>query len=602
MTKKIIFLFIITQQFSANANVTDDYGTIYVKSAKEKTSTSDVASFDRKAIEDSGAVSLRDLLHRVPGIQLQRTGGAGQLTTINMRGTDNRHTLVLVDGVRQEDVTSIDGSSRLEFLSLDNIEKLEVIKGSQGVLYGSSAIGGVINITTKKNNSSFVKARLGSFKHRSLSGMLGRKFNNLSTSLNFNISEEDGFSSQRPVAGDLSDNDGYKALAGQLNIAYVSDRLDVKAWVKLDNHDYEYDSEFGDEFGDSGSYNSKDYGTQVSYQFSDKTSLESLIAFGDVTRELISIDNNSKLSLPFEGSRLRAEQSLAIDYSLGSFVMGWEASEERADALGSQLSDKLKLHRAGVFINSIYDVKKVISVSSGVRFEKMQRAGERFTYQVGGLIPFYKLKARLNYTTGFKAPTLYHYFASLGSNQNLKPETSQSFDTSLEYEEDKYLLKLSYFATNYDNYIDYYNNPLDFRLSHYVNIKGARIKGFEFSYKHEVSDRVEFSLDHTLMQTLNQSSGRYLVRRPRHQSSGEVTIKMPWSLSTSLLYQYMGRRDAINGVLPSYSLMDLTFKKNIGLKSKLLIKLNNILDKDYEEIRGYLTPSRNVMVSYQRSL
>jgi vitamin B12 transporter len=143
MTKKIIFLFIITQQFSANANVTDDYGTIYVKSAKEKTSTSDVASFDRKAIEDSGAVSLRDLLHRVPGIQLQRTGGAGQLTTINMRGTDNRHTLVLVDGVRQEDVTSIDGSSRLEFLSLDNIEKLEVIKGSQGVLYGSSAIGGV---------------------------------------------------------------------------------------------------------------------------------------------------------------------------------------------------------------------------------------------------------------------------------------------------------------------------------------------------------------------------------------------------------------------------------------------------------------------------
>lgn len=565
-----------------------------------KETTSDITVFNRLAIERSGAIEIKDLLQRLPGVQLQRNGGAGQTTTINMRGTDNRHTLVLIDGVRQEDITSIDGSTRLEFLPLSNVERVEVMKGSQGVLYGASAIGGVINIVTRKKDLSSLQLEAGSFGHKKVAGSFRKPSDDWLYSLDFQVTDVEGYSTRNPVAGTASDDDGLRSQQVRVKARKGGDRYHLSFWTNVSSAVYDYDGTAGDEVGDKGTYRSQDIGGQFVYDHSKSWRSETTVNYNDIERDFSGTTGSSLFRFLYEGRRYRLDHFHTFSLGALTLVSGLEATEEQAMALDSYLDETKKLHRGGVYSNAHFKLRNII-FDSGLRYERMQNAGDRATYKLGARVDLGHFSTRLNLSSGFKAPTLYHYFTAFGANSELRPEKSRTIDATLQYSfSPSSFIKTTFFSTRYDDYINYFSNPTDSNLSRYENLNDVAIDGVESSLAFNLGTLAQVNFNYTFMNTQDKDSGSYLLRRARIQSSADITAFISDTIDTTLAFAYVGRRDDVSSVLPGYSVLHATLRKKLGKSSRVLFKVNNVLDKQYEEVAGFQSDDRNFLLSYSR--
>ncbi len=560
-------------------------------------STSAIYVIDQSEIESMNATSVADLLKRKGGFSVQTNGAFGKASSINLRGTDNRHTLVLIDGVRVTDITSISGGTRLEFLDPAQIEKIEILKGNQGVLYGSEAVGGVISITTKKGAGSQVALEYGSYDKKKVSAHNSFSKGDNRVSVTGSFQDVDGISAYNEdrISGNI-ENDGFKQSDLLINWQNRSiDKLILDFQGEFKNSSYLYDDSSADNPNLNGEYKTARYALSSTYNHSKLVNLDFTYSHFNVDRKLFGENSYGKFTYLYQGNFNRYTLVNRSFYSEGGeLVTGIEYEREKTKALDSLLNQTRSKERMGAYINN-YNKFGGLILEEGIRYEDLQFFGDKFVYRLGAGYNFNNLTVKVSQGTSFKAPTLYQSFAQFGGNRNLEMESSTSRELSLLYKNKNYMNEVTYFEIDYDKYIDY-----DTTRSIYNNSGDYESYGVEWNQQY-TSERFDIGLFYTFLRSKNKITGATLPRRSKHNLgfNAEFRLDDHWSFLTDS--QFRGKRTDSNGKkLTSYYLTNLGVQYNWNKSSdRISLSLNNIFNKSYEEVWGYGTPGRNFLISYR---
>ncbi len=585
-----------------NAQATD-IGPIVV-TASRTTQTEDdalasVSVITRQDMERLQAHSLQDLLRGLPGLSLSNSGGAGKTTSLFMRGTESDHVLVLVDGIRLGSATL--GTTSLQDLPIDQIERIEIVRGPRSSLYGSEAIGGVIQIFTRRGSDA--PKRNFSLKlssHATSGGTLGLSDGGERGwySANLSYSDTDGVDacSNNPAAGCYNsdpDRDGYRNASGSLSAGYRFDNgleMDLHA-LRANGHN-EYD----------GSYaNQSDTRQQVvggSLHYAPSDSLQLRLTGGQSRDE----SDNFKDGVYFSTFNTRQENlSLQGDLDLGAeqqFTLGADYLKEQIEsnyAYDSDTRDNL-----GAFAQYLWGFS-AHKLQLSLRQDDNQAFGRHTT---GGLAWGYALdtglRLRASYATAFKAPTFNELYYPGYGNPNLQPEESASLEVGIEGKAGWGRWSLSAYRTRIDQLVgfDAYYSP--------VNIDRARINGLEATLDASIG-LWQSSLDLTLLDPRNRSGGvndgNLLPRRPRQSLRLDLDRTFgAYGIGLTLLaegrrYDDLANRQEIGG----YGSLDLRASYRINDAWRLQGRCENLFDKSYRTSAYYNQLGRSfyLTLSYQ---
>jgi len=364
-------------------------GDIIVNAEKFKRnyldSTSSIFVIDEAEIEKLNAQSLAEILKRKGGFSIQTSGAFGKASSINLRGTDNRHTLVLIDGVRVTDITSIDGGTRLEFLDPDQIERIEVLKGNQGALYGSEAVGGVISITTKKGNKARIGLGYGSFGQKRVSAYNSVQAKKNELTLMGIFKKINGISAynEKRIDG-LVENDGLTQEDFQLTWKNESIKnLVIKNSFDFTSASYLYDDANADNSNLYGEYQTSRLNSGASYTHSEWLNIDLNYSHFNVDRKLFGENGGNKFNYLYEGNFDRYSlTNKSFYFGDGEFITGIEFEKEKTKALDQLLDMTRDKDRAGLFFNN-YNKWNGFIFEEGVRYEKLQFFGDKFVYRLG---------------------------------------------------------------------------------------------------------------------------------------------------------------------------------------------------------------------------
>jgi vitamin B12 transporter len=561
-----------------------------------------------------------DVLRVVPGLDAVRSGGPGQVASVFLRGANANHTLMLVDGVEMNDPASPTGAFDFGLLQADNIERIEVVRGAASAVYGSDAIGGVINIITKRGagGPKFVaEAQGGSFGTWKTGGAVSGGGERYDYSLDASRLESSGFSAADSSLGNKED-DG-------LRITTVSGRGGVKLTEQLDagvTLRYNQGKNFLDEYSftsgqvqDDPNYWGKfdelftrgfvhlnlfgGFWEQTLGGAYSRTDRHYLNPFDPANPSVTTSDNlGEKLKLDYQ-SVLRVHETNTV-------TLGFE---EEADSLSSASS-----FEAGGFVSTGAIPLKTMNTTSyyaqdqialfdrsfttvGVRFDDNNRFGGHVTWRVNELYDLKETGTRLkgSYGTGFKAPTLFQLYDTLygTGNPDLKPETSATWDIGLEQDfwEKRLTLGASYFDNQYYNLIQ---NPPPFPFRS-VNTGRAESNGVEAFVDLRPIEDLSLRGSYTYQQAKNLETGDPLFRRPRDKANFDADYRFMEKAHAHLNVLMVGAKADVGTTadpraeVPGYVVVNLSGSYDIAPNVQAFARIDNLFDKKYEEVFGYGT-------------
>ena len=555
----------------------------------------DVSLIDREQIERSGATGLADLLVRLPGIEFVRNGGPGTTTSLFLRGAASNYTAVFIDGMRV-DTQSGSGGASWEAIPLAQIDRIEVLRGPAGAIYGSDAIAGVVQIFTRKGEGAF-KPYLGLGLGNQRTAKLDAGFSGAQERFDyaFGLVREasQGFNAK---AGSNPDLDGYlnhsthARLGLQLTPAQRLEAVWLDSWSEsrydasktTDDHNFHHlqtmglnwQSRWNDAYSSRVSLSeSKDYyetqpspyqtETRVrSYLWQNEYRLGGQLFTAALERREDSLENASTTPNTSD----RSQNGLALGYGLssGAHTLQLNARHDDDSEFGGQDNGSLAYAYA---------------------FAPNWRA----TASAG---------------TAFRAPTLYQRFSRYGM-PNLKPETSRNFEAGVKYAQQASSFGAILYRNTIDDMIAYVSGPGNCVNGSpgnqypgcYGNTKRAQLEGVTLSTAQQLGRfNLRASLD--LQNPRDLDSGKQLARRSRqHATLAADTRLAGWTLGAEA--QLSGRRyeDAANTKpLGGYSLFNLHASTEIGKDLTLLARIDNLTDKDYQLANGYYTQGRLVYV------
>jgi len=556
----------------------------------ERTSSSVLISSEE--IDALNVNRVDELLRQTRGIQLQGNGAFGKATSFFIRGTDSRHTLVLIDGVRSTDVTAIGGGSRLEFLNTEDIEEIEILKGSQSVLYGSEAIGGVIKIKTRSGKADSRKTRLnfgvGSFGRRSGSFVTSIPKEKFNIKIFGKVEDVEGYSAFNENKVPIADDDGY----GNQEIGLRIDGVlgTVKSSIGVDR--VQSQSEFDDNNGDNTSNKSEFQQTRshllLSKQFNDVFKMDLFISTQAIERDILS----SGTKYLYKGNFSRYELLNTVQLFKGELKVGAVFEQERVKSLGSKLRQTKKRDQSSAYSN-YYKKMGIFFGEAGLRLVNNQFFDNTRVYRVGlGLKLSDIVSLKASHATGFKSPSLFQNFGTFGGNIDLKPENSRSNEVSILFSKDNLEIEASIFENKIKNFIDY-----DSTTNNYLNFGSFLNRGYEASFQTE-QESLSLKGSYTFLNSRDLRSGAYLARRARHIGKIDLDFKLTSPFHLGIGVQYVGKREEPTGeIMPRYVIPSLrgSYNSRIG---KFLLSIGNLVDKDYEEVRNFPMPGLNFNLSY----
>lgn len=560
-------------------------------------STSSIELITREQIEQSGLDSVVDLLKQSVGLSVPTNGPFGKASSVQIRGADARHTLVLIDGVRATDITSISGGARLEFLSLDQVESIEILRGSQSVLYGSEAIGGVLKIQTRRPEKKSSSARMaygsydnkqGSFSSRNKLKVMGLEVSYL---LGASLQKVDGISAFDAKKSISADEDGLDQadLVGKLILK--KGKHELIAGVQSIDSDYEYDDATADNPTNEGEYESLQFFSRYSLSQSDYLNFEVTFTSKSVNRRLYGENSFGRFSFLYQGKFRRVEAKNRMKLVTGGdSIIGVEYERESVEALDSILSQERIRERLASYINHYQKWGKLFG-EVGVRGERFQFGGEKLVYKsaFGYLWGDFTFKG--SYATGFKAPSLYQSFNTFSPSQELDLEESRSSELSILFQTQKTLVELTGFEIRYESFIDF-----DSPLNRYINRGDFVLRGLEASAEYQKNHWL-FKGAYTLTRSKDRSTGESLIRRPKHKIDGSFVYNYQSLYSVGGQFNFVGKRQEINNQeLPSYMTMGIVLMRSWKML-KIRLSLNNLLNKEYEEVLNFPARGRNYLVS-----
>ncbi|CAE6893090.1 Outer membrane vitamin B12 receptor BtuB [Pseudomonas marincola] len=559
--------------------------------------TAATSVFERKDIERLQVRSVAELLERVPGVNFSHTGGAGSQTGLFLRGTSTAQTLILVDGQRIASASS--GTSSLEFLSPDQIERIEVVRGARSALYGSDAIGGVIQIFTRKGDGQGLKPtmRFGIGSDSTYERSLGLSGGDGQTQFNLGaaLDETQGIDATRDAYGANGDEDAYRNRSLSLNVSHQFNDQVEAGFSVLDQRGQ---SEFDDVFGTSlptvdfqVSSISGYLDATVNDVWSNRLEVGHSEDKRDTSNDLTNFGDSQFFTYRDSANWVNTLQLTSNQQVL--LGLDWYEDRLHTDDSVDFVEDS-RWNRAA-FIQHRYTAEK-FSTELGLRHDDNQQFGSENTWNAALTVPMNERnEVILSYSEGFRAPTFndlyYPDFCSGGfcfasANPDLKPETSKSYEVQWR----------SRFGTSSELQMSLYRTDLKDAIvldQNFIpqNTQRARINGFETSLKQEWFGW-QSNLALSLIDPRDRETGHTLPRRAKRTLSLDLDRQFgDFSVGTNLRAVSGRFDDAANTIeLGGYGLVDLRGSWQASREVSFDLKLNNLFDKDYSDAT-YSTPN-----------
>ena len=532
--------------------------------------------FTRADIDRLQPGSVTDLLTRVPGVQVAPTGGRGSLPGIFIRGTKAAQSLVLVDGVRIANATS--GDSGLQFLDVDQIERVEVLRGSRSAVYGSDAIGGVIQIFTRRSRGPGLqpRLRLAAGSNQTFQRSLGLAGGDDTTRFNLGASldETAGIDSTGPSFASDGDHDAYRNKSLNLSLSHTfGERFEAGLNLLDSRGRREYDEPRGSSPQvPYSNFAVSSIGSYIDAQVTEQWNTRLELAHSENRDE--SQDKLSHSSFPFTTYRDQAtwQNTLALNDS-NSLMLGGDWYEDRVHA-STDFTEDSRWNRA-VFAQHRFHGDQ-FSTELGLRHDKNQQFGGQTTWSGSLTAPLNESNdVLLSYSEGFRAPTFNDLYFPGYNNPGLKPEHSKSYELQWRSQlSESSRLETSLYRTDLRDAIDYSDQP--------ENVGSARINGFEVALSQEWNGWTS-QLGLALIDPRNRDNGHTLSRRARRTLSLDIdrqfdrfSIGASWQ-AASRSYNDEANTDPVGG----YGVIGLRGSWAASDELKFDLKLDNLLDRQY---------------------
>ena len=560
---------------------------------------SSVTVVTAEEIEEKQQTSVVDVLRSVPGVNLAQTGPTGGAVSVYLRGTDTKHTLVLIDGMEFRDPSGFGGAD-LSNLTTDNIDRIEIARGSQSVLYGSDAIGGVINIITKKGSKT-PQANLtvegGSYNTFKESAGFSFGGDNVQTSFSVSRTDSDGYSALNEDDG-LSEDDGYKNTTVMLNVgAQLTEKFEFKLNLRSTEAKYEYDGSVFDmstfTFVPKDLDNVQETSERMArlegtFHLFDDAWTMTLGTSASTYNRLYQTELYGRSEYDGQLTKFDIQNTIAIGDNQ-TVVIG--AETEKAEY------DNGKNRNTSIYIQDQISLGN-FSTAVGLRLDDHEEFGQETTWRIAPTYKFEKTNTRLKASVGkgIKAPTLYQLYSPYG-NEDLDAETSFSWDLGIEQAlfDKSLIINLTYFFNDIDDYIDFYDNgtPSNYDDDHYSNIKTLETKGVESTIDWYASEYFTINLGYTYTDSKDASNERK-ARIPLHKGSMGISVYPVDNLTFNTNVIYTSQRDDTAETLGEYTLVNVATSYQINDRFEIFGRVNNLFDEDYEEIAGYGTAGVSV--------
>jgi vitamin B12 transporter len=538
--------------------------------------------------EDAERYQLRtaaDAVTTTPGVTFNQTGGLGQPSSVYIRGSKSEHVKIYIDGIPVNDPTVTAGQADLAHLNTDNIEQIEVLRGAQSTLYGSDAIGGVINIRTQKGSGDpthYIDMEAGSYNTlRTAAGSSGGN-DLVDYSVSLSRTETDGYS----ALNGSDESDGYKNTTLHTRIGINPlDNAGLEFIFRHVNTEGDYD----DTFAINPPADQSVYDTDENY-FRAQGHLD---LFEGLWQQKAGVSlHNIDRDYSWGGYN---GQTIAADWQNDIFInemnlltagLEWE-QESYHDSFGGKYNDE----SIGLYLQDQIFFTDNLIATVGARHEEHQQAGSADTYRLTGSYRIDATGTRLKATlgTGFRSPSLYQLYAPYGTgNSSLTPEKSRSWDIGFEQPlvEGKLAAGMTYFQNHLQDTISY-----DYSLWTYVQSSDVDTYGVETFLDWTPSDKVTVHLNHTWMNIDDKDAAGYAeLRKPKHEINARLDLQATDKLNLFMLGSFVGERTDTGSVtLDPYITLDVG--GGYQMTSNLLIyaRIENITDEDYELVDGYGT-------------
>lgn len=553
---------------------------------------SDVVVLDRVAIEASTGRTLAELLARSAGLQMASNGGLGKNSSVFTRGTETRHTILLIDGVRYGSATT--GAPSWDNIPLDMIERIEVLKGPASALYGSEAVGGVVQVFMRKGVkgfSPFASVTVGSNAYAQLSAGLTGGDGALSYAIGVEKTQDKGFSATNSKAGTSynADRDGFKQDAVNASVAYqINPDWKIDAGMLYADGVNHYDDSFKGDTRSSVRTQTLRAGVEGKVFTGWKTQLRVSQA-ADMTNAIESAFMPSK----FNTNQNQITWQNDIDTPLGVALVGVERLTQKIDS--STIYDVSQRTVSSYFVG-LNGSSGGHSWQANVRRDSNSQFGDSSTWFAGygyKISPAWRVNT--SYGTSFVAPSFNQlYFPGFG-NTALQPEKGRNFDLGVTYSENGQTVKLVHFDNKIQGFIT--------NTTKAESIPRARITGWTLGYDGAFGAfNVHASADS--LNPRNELTDKVLRRRARNQvTMGADYTSGAWTLGGSLLNVGSRFEDEKNTLpLNSYTTLDVFVNYAINKDLQLQTKLNNLANKSYETANGFNQPGRSLFVTLRYAM
>ncbi len=547
--------------------------------------------------------SLLDVMRHTPGVSFVENGGEGSVTGLFLRGMGSGETRVLIDGMPVNDPSSIEGNFDFGFGHLDNIAQIEVLRGAQSTLHGSSAAAGVVAMQSRRGEgkaTGFASAEAGS--RGTLRTRVGSSAGSEKADYSFagTLYHTDGISRADRRNGN-TEKDAYEY--GSFNL-----RLGVNpsSCLRFDlfANGFKGETEF------DGSFPVMDDRLKTRldrYMLRPQATLtlfdgawEQKAGYGVLRTTRRNIDDNTPgmdwNRTKFTGELRRFDyQSVLRLHETNTLLAGMDVEEESMETVepwyGAAAPARFSppaVTTTGVYLEDRLALRDVFFATAGLRYTDHETFGGRATWKTSALFVLptgTRLKASAG--TGFKAPTLYQLYDAWSGNAGLKAEKTLGWDAGFEqafFDGDRLAFGASFFRNAVRDGVDY-----DLSANRYRNIGDYRTWGVESFLALRLTDSVRFSLQHTWLRTERSATGEELLRRPKHAASAAVDISLRDRGTLTFGVQHVGSRLDSTRRMPSYVTARVAASWKLNDHFEVFGRVENLLNRKYQQIDGYGT-------------
>ncbi|SAG72198.1 Vitamin B12 transporter BtuB [Enterobacter asburiae] len=573
----------------------------------EKTILAATSVVTRADIDRWQSTSVLDVMRRLPGVDTAQSGGMGQLSSLFIRGTNSSHVLILVDGIRLNQA-GVTGSSDLSQFPISLVQRIEYVRGPRSAVYGSDAIGGVVNIiTTRAKDGTTLNAGAGSHGYQNYGGSTQQTL---------------GDSTRVTLAGDYTYTKGFDAVADGNNGGLAqTDRdgfMNKTLYGAVDHAFSEQWSGFVRGFGYSnrtaydGYYSSFTPDVLVDTRQLYSQTWDAGLRFNDdifhsqlLTSYSHSKDYNYDPNLGRYDSTATLDEIKqynvqwlnSVDVGHGNIGAGVDWQKQSTEPGTNYVTNGYDLRNTGVYLTGLQQFGD-FTLEGAVRSDDNSQFGRHGTWQSSAAWEFvegYRFVA--SYGTAYKAPNLGQLYGFYG-NDHLDPEESKQWEGAFEGLTAGVSWRVSGYRNDVDNLIDFDNN-----LQQYYNVGKARIKGVEATASFDTGP-LTHTVGYDYVDARNAATNELLDRRAKQQVKYQLDTQI-YDFDWSLTYHYLGTRyDTDFGAYPSekvkmggVSLWDVAVSYPVTSHLTVRGKIANLFDKDYETVYGYQTAGREYTLS-----